>query len=220
MPVAIRRHPRARRFVLRVSGGVIQLTIPTRARQGDALNWAQEQHKFIEQELTSEPDAVPLAMDAVLPVLGQTVRVVPGLLTTGDFSGETLAIAPGPSGAVADRLERCLRRLVLAASEADLRECWASLGVPEAEVTVRAYQRRWGACAHDGRTAINWRLVFAPREVLRYVCAHEAAHRIEMNHSSRFWSVVERLMPDYRQHEAWLRDHGKQLSAYGPPEAD
>ena len=37
----------------------------------------------------------------------------------------------------------------------------------------------------------------APSDVLNYVCAHEAAHLVEMNHSPTFWSVVEQLFPNY-----------------------
>ena len=44
----------------------------------------------------------------------------------------------------------------------------------------------------------SWRLIMAPAAVLDYVVAHEVAHLAEMNHSPRFWAVVQRLCPDYR----------------------
>jgi predicted metal-dependent hydrolase len=60
----------------------------------------------------------------------------------------------------------------------------------------------------------SWRLVLAPQAVLDYVVAHEVAHLAEMNHSARFWSVVEELCPDFRRHRDWLRRHGPELHAY------
>lgn len=60
----------------------------------------------------------------------------------------------------------------------------------------------------------SWRLAMAPPEVLDYVVAHEVAHLAEMNHSPRFWAVVERLRPDYGTARAWLRQHGAGLHRY------
>ena len=57
----------------------------------------------------------------------------------------------------------------------------------------------------------NWRLVMAPPEVLDYVAAHEVAHLAEMNHSARYWAIVERIFPDYRRARAWLRQEGNAL---------
>lgn len=49
-----------------------------------------------------------------------------------------------------------------------------------------------------------------PPEILDYVVVHELAHRKEMNHSDRFWAEVERVLPDYRQRRAWLKEHGRE----------
>lgn len=215
VPVNVRRHARSRRFVLRVSGGVIQLTIPTRARLRDADAWLRTQADFIARQLAAEGDPVPFVMGARLPVLGETVSLVPGLTRHGLVDAGTLAITPAAPDVLAGRVEACLRRTVREAATSDLRSAWDALAVPPAEVTVRAYRRRWGACARDGRTAINWRLVFAPRDVLRYVCVHEAAHRVEMNHGPRFWQLVEALMPGFRAEERWLRENGARLAVFG-----
>ncbi|MEM1381269.1 MAG: YgjP-like metallopeptidase domain-containing protein [Pseudomonadota bacterium] len=215
VPLRVRRHARARRFVLRVSGGVIQLTIPTRGSAKAAAAWAADQAVFIEEQLRAEPVRVPFVMGAVLPILGQSVEIVPGLLRSGALCEGRLEITPAAPARLAQAVEACLRRVALDTATADLRTYWDRLDVPHAAVTVRSYQRRWGACAARGETAINWRLVFAPREVFRYVCAHEAAHRIEMNHSAAFWAVVRQLDPTFEAQSAWLTANGGTLSAYG-----
>ena len=69
----------------------------------------------------------------------------------------------------------------------------------------------WGSCSPDGLISLNWRLILAPREVLRYVVVHELCHRRHLNHSQRFWNLVERQMPDYGTWRAWLRTHGAEL---------
>lgn len=56
---------------------------------------------------------------------------------------------------------------------------------------------RWGSCTVDRKIRLNWRLMQASTSIIDYVAAHEVAHIIEMNHSARFWQVVERLCPDH-----------------------
>ncbi|MFH1284207.1 MAG: M48 family metallopeptidase [Candidatus Peregrinibacteria bacterium] len=70
---------------------------------------------------------------------------------------------------------------------------------------------RFGSCSSRKNINIAYRLLFAPREVFRYVCVHELAHLKEMNHSSRFWALVNGAVPDYKKHEKWLRTSGFML---------
>jgi predicted metal-dependent hydrolase len=59
--------------------------------------------------------------------------------------------------------------------------------------------------------SFNWRLMLAPEPVLEYVVWHEACHLVVMDHSRRFWALVERHVPDYREHRSWLRRNGAAL---------
>lgn len=70
---------------------------------------------------------------------------------------------------------------------------------------------RFGSCSSKRNINIALRLLFAPREVFRYVCIHELSHLKEMNHSKRFWAHVEAAMPDYKESEKWLRENGFML---------
>ena len=65
----------------------------------------------------------------------------------------------------------------------------------------------WGSCSSNGNINISTRLLFAPDDVLEYVCVHELAHLLEMNHSARFWALVEKAMPDFRRKELWLKEN-------------
>ena len=78
-------------------------------------------------------------------------------------------------------------------------------------VKVREYTRRWGSCSHSGDLSFNWRIILAPERVIDYVVIHELAHLIEFNHSKKFWSIVERQMPDWKLQQNWLSDHGAEL---------
>ncbi|MBN1696872.1 MAG: M48 family metallopeptidase [Spirochaetales bacterium] len=65
----------------------------------------------------------------------------------------------------------------------------------------------WGSCSSRGNINISTRLLFAPEGVLDYVCVHELAHLIEKNHSHRFWSLVRKVMPDYKKRKNWLKEN-------------
>ena len=85
------------------------------------------------------------------------------------------------------------------------------MNVTYGRIAVRDQKTRWGSCSAEGNLNFNWRLIFAPEGVLDYVVVHELAHRKEMNHSARFWGVVESYMPEYKKNQAWLKENGNLL---------
>ena len=87
-------------------------------------------------------------------------------------------------------------------------------GVSYGRIAIRDQKTRWGSCSGEGNLNFNWRLIFAPAGVLDYVVVHELAHRKEMNHSPRFWRVVEDTMPEYRKYQKWLKENGRGLHRY------
>jgi predicted metal-dependent hydrolase len=90
------------------------------------------------------------------------------------------------------------------------------LGVEVGRIQIRDQRTRWGSCSARGTLSFNWRLVLAPYDVLDYVVVHELCHLREPNHSRRFWSLVESRRPGWREHRAWLREHGAELLAFRP----
>lgn len=78
-------------------------------------------------------------------------------------------------------------------------------------ISIREQKTRWGSCSSAGNLNFNWRLIFAPEEVLDYIVVHELAHRQEMNHSPAFYRIVYSVLPDYREQQKWLREHGQSL---------
>ena len=85
------------------------------------------------------------------------------------------------------------------------------VGVTYGRITIRNQKSRWGSCSSKGNLNFNVGLMMAPPEVMDYVVVHELCHRIEMNHSPKFWAEVGKLIPDYKKHEKWLKEHGKEI---------
>ncbi|MEE9302710.1 MAG: SprT family zinc-dependent metalloprotease [Thiotrichaceae bacterium] len=79
-------------------------------------------------------------------------------------------------------------------------------GLPYNRLTIRGQKTRWGSCSSKQNINLNYKLLFFPEEVVRYVCIHELCHTKEMNHSKRFWDLVKQYDPDYQQHRLALKD--------------
>jgi predicted metal-dependent hydrolase len=90
------------------------------------------------------------------------------------------------------------------------------IGVRHTRIAIRDTRSRWGSCSSRGALSFTWRLALAPRHILDYVVVHELCHLVHMDHSKRFWSLVERVRPDFRAERDWLNDHGWELLAYRP----
>lgn len=71
---------------------------------------------------------------------------------------------------------------------------------------------KWGSCNSKGELSFNWRLIFAPKNILEYLVVHEMCHISEMNHSKSFWNLVAKIYPDYKSAKLWLKLNGLKLS--------
>ena len=85
------------------------------------------------------------------------------------------------------------------------------LGVTYGRITIRNQRTRWGSCSVKGNLNFNCLLMLLPADVVDYVVVHELCHRKEMNHSARFWAVVEKILPNYRAQRQYLKEHGGTL---------
>jgi len=86
------------------------------------------------------------------------------------------------------------------------------VGVSYQEIKVKSLKQRWGSCTSKGIINFNWRIIITPISIVDYVVAHELCHLIHHDHSKEFWSLMQRVIPDYLDRKEWLRVNGAMLN--------
>ena len=209
---SVRRSPRARRVRVAVDPQRgVEVVLPKRAPMREAERAVVELRPWIDRRLR-EAEATRAAVAArgdTVPYLGVDLTLVaqPGR-TRVHRRGDELLI---PEGDATGALERWYRRMARVEIAPRLDAAVAALGARHTGLTIRNQKTRWGSCSSTGAMSFNWRLLLAPEEVLDYVVWHEACHLLVMDHSPRFWALVERHVPGYRAPKRWLRRHGGTL---------
>jgi len=79
------------------------------------------------------------------------------------------------------------------------------MGVAPIAVKINGATTRWGSCSAKKSINFSWRLIMANDDIIDYVVIHELAHIVEMNHSKRFWAVIENVIPDYKERKIQLK---------------
>ena len=229
VPLLVVRNPRARRYLLRLRpDGTARVTIPRGGNSSEARSFVERNRGWLEQQLArlaSQPRATSSwRLGSEILFRGERVRIEadePGSVRVGAEQvkvGRSAAPRPVPplpdpsvpSEATADLrppIERHLRSLAAAEFPARVAELAARHGFTVRRVTVRDQKSRWGSCSRRGTISLNWRLIQAPVSVLDYLILHELAHLRHMNHSELYWREVERLCPEFRAAEQWLKTH-------------
>ena len=193
------------------SDGAVRVTLPRRAPLRAADEAVRELAPWIERrrralaraaaEVARTPGTVPY-LDGELWLVPQAGR------TRVHRRGDMLLV---PETGRGDALERWYRRAARAEIAPRLDAAVARAGTSYSRLTIRAQRTRWGSCSTTGAMSFNWRLLLAPEAVLDYVIEHEVCHLEVMDHSPRFWALLESRVPDWRDHAKWLRRYGSTL---------
>ncbi len=220
LPIAIKRHPTAKRVVLRIApdGSEARITLPRWGRTADAIAFANSRADWLARQLEALPKLAAPAPGGTLRYCGRdlTIDWQPGARRKPVLEGDQLLIG-GPEENLAPRLQRWLEREALRHMSDDLSHYCAAAGVPAPALRLSRAQRRWGSCSTSGTVRINWRLVQAPDNVRRSVVAHEVAHLLHFDHGPQFHAALDRIFDgDLQAANRWLKLEGRALySVFG-----
>ena len=222
-PVVIRRAAQARRYTLRVKAATREavLTMPLRGSLATAKDFAARHGGWLASRFHKLPEIIDFTPGASVPLRGVAHRIEHrpsargGAWAEAGTDGQPVIAVAGEAAFVARRVRDFLKREARRDIDEAVRRHAERLDVTIRRISIKDTVSRWGSCAADGSLSFSWRMILAPSFVLDYLAAHEVAHRVEMNHSPRYWRVVASLYPDYEKAEAWLKRHGGELHRWG-----
>lgn len=219
LPLRVRESSKAKRLILRLrpeAGGEVILTLPLFYSKKQAFGFIEKSKPWLEKQIGKSFLKLAYVKGMILPVFGKQyeLRHKPSP-SFRSWWGDDHLLIHAPSEKFGSFVQKSLcqvakqflqERTTLYANQLD-----RSVNC----ITLRDTKSRWGSCSVNGNISYSWRLIFAPEQVADYVCAHETAHLIEMNHSPQFWQIVGNFCPDYKSLRQWLRQNGKTLFQYG-----
>lgn len=211
----VRASTRARRLAVRVlPGGLVEIVVPRGTRPRTVEQFVARHRRWIERTLALYRPAAPARADRLpdhvhFAATGQTfgVRHAGGAGAPRLLAGEGALVLTGS----ADRpmlLRHALQRFTMRAAHAAFGPWLAGLssatGLRYSGMQIRRQRTRWGSCSPSGTISLNACLLFQVPAVVNYLLIHELAHTRHMNHSRRFWRLVEHLEPRWRELDAAL----------------
>ena len=217
LPVAIRRHPRARRMTLRLApdGASIKVTIPPWGRSMDAPRFARSRSDWLASQLDACATPASAGPGTTIMLRGEPLRIdwSPVYPRNPHVEGAILRCG-GPEDRITARVQRWLERQALQVMRDDLALYCAKASLPVPDLRLARARRRWGSCSSQGTVRINWRLIQAPDFVRQSVVAHEVAHLVHFDHSPQFHRLLSDLFGErLSEADRWLKREGRTLYA-------
>lgn len=205
-PFAVRVSPRARRLTARVHvGGRVEIVVPMGVNAHTVRDFVQRFTPWIDRKVAAMqcfaapsepvPGSIEFALTREKFAVDWCRASKPGLEQTVDW---IRVQAPDERGA-RTLLRGWLKRAAYERLAPRLLQLADELNYSVARVSIRCQRTRWGSCSTRGTVSLNCSLLFLTLEVVRYLFVHELAHTKHMNHSPKFWGLVERIEPDYRR---------------------
>ena len=223
----VRRSDRRKKTVqITVDGGGVQVAAPMTTPDTELRAIVRKRAPWILSHASGEMlEAAPkrFVSGETLPYLGRNVRMV---IEPADVRSPQVRFdhwrfrVAAPKTLNSDERYEPIRRAVVewyrdrAAERLPevVERWWPRLGRGEMpKILVRDQRQRWGSCAPDGTLRFNWRAMMLKPALIEYVVAHELAHLTHRSHSTDFWGLLSKAMPDAQQRRNHLREAGRTL---------
>jgi hypothetical protein len=222
----VRVSRRARRLSVRVyPGGRVEVVAPPGASAATVQRFVGVHRQWIDRRVADLSSAQGVAEDLrptciELPAIGRNYEVkyrADAHRSLRIVATESELVVSGPvhdERAVASALREWLMRAATPALANALAHAAERGGFRYARLQVRRQRTRWGSCSASGTISLNVCIAFLPPAVLRYLLVHELAHTRHMNHSRRFWALVESHEPEYRRLDRELVNGWRRVPAW------
>lgn len=204
---------------VRVHQGEVSVVIPNGLPDTYLEELVTKKTRWIREKLELHRDVSPFnpkeyVSGECFTYLGRNYRlkVVSGKSKSVKLKNGSLVVTLPDGSKSSDRVKNALTEWYRAHAKQKLKdkvERYAKIiGVTPSSVDVKTFKARWGSCCKRGVIQFNWKIIMAPNRIVDYVVVHELCHMKQHNHSSQFWKLVEKVIPEYVESKEWLKKHG------------
>lgn len=208
-----------RTLALYVRNGTVEVRAPLKMPKRDIDRFVASKEKWITDKLAKSNEKIAqregftLHYGDTLTLRGKQCPIIAKTGNRAGFDGECFYIPPGlPPENIKDACVQIYRMVAKRHLTERVHHFASQMYVQPTVVKINGAKTRWGSCSAKRSLNFSWRLIMAEDDVIDYVVVHELAHIVEMNHSERFWVVVEDALPDYRERKARLKALQHRLS--------
>lgn len=221
----VRASERARRLAVRVlPGGLVEIVVPAGTRPRAIQQFVTHHQRWIERKLAQYSPLESAAADGLPAQVHFAASGEHFDVHYVDMAGPLRLTVTGTMLRLDGECHRpvlmrhALQRFTMRHAHAVLSPWLAGLsaatGLGYARLQIRRQRTRWGSCSRNGTISLNACLLFQPPPVVNYLLIHELAHTRHMNHSRRFWGLVERIEPRWRELDAALTGGWREVPAW------
>jgi predicted metal-dependent hydrolase len=209
VPISLQKSTRAKHIALRQkTNGDIILVIPRYCPNWMAVSFAKKQTAWIVAHAKHPPKQTKFIPGMQVEIVGQSLTLAQGKPT---HVQDGILYLSGDLEFFHRRTCDYAKKLLLPFMQNEVTNLTRNLNVRANRITLRNTSSRWGSCSGNRNLSFCWKIAFAPLYVIQYLAAHEVAHLVHMNHSDRFWELVDELTPYRKQAEKWLKTNSQDL---------
>lgn len=218
-PVRVRKLAQARSIAVSADTvkGEVRLSMPRYASTAQAMGFARSKSVWLAKQFAEALPAIPIIDGAEIAFAGEPHVICwnPSYPRKPERSEGEIRLG-GPAALISDRIIRWMKEEARSAYITDLEYYCDQADVDRPQLSVGDARRRWGSCSGRQAIRLSWRLIMAPPSVRRSVVAHEVAHLRHMDHSKRFYHLLDDIFEgDRKVSDLWLKQHGAALHLIG-----
>lgn len=197
------------------SDGAVEIRVPLRMPIGEIERFAEDKRDWIEEksekmlQACRRRSSFTFSAGDTLTYLGNIYPIRLG--NESAFDGQFFTVPDEPFEVQKPKIVALYRLMADRVLRERVNFYAEKTGLKASKVRIGSAKTCWGSCSGRNSLSFTWRLVMAPIPVIDYVVVHELAHTREHNHSVRFWSLVESILPDFRQRRANLKSLQEKL---------
>ncbi len=209
IPVKVRKNRQSKGYKLSLDRKDLSglVSIPNHIKYEEGLNFAKENISWISNQIIELKPIIYINNGSKIRLLNNTIKIKYIKSSTDRVRIINNILEVYAEKRHSNILLKWIKNEVRKSSNKIIDDFSKILNVKASKIKISNSFSYWGSCNSKKEISINWRLIFCPSYILRYIIAHELSHLLEFNHSKNFWKLVDTLISNRKVAQKWLKEN-------------